>query len=384
MGVRSCYYAAFYGWIGVISVICMAVGFDIYFKGGQDCKYQCPLMTLDSATMNTLLSAAGAVETYDSTVATSFLPCTTTLGFCFKNVQSGSTYENACVDAATIQGMSIAAAYEARCLYCDSSGTVYWPSQKVSATTQWIPTNDCGEAYENSGLTGSDVTTPSYSTIEYKNSTGSSVYVDISSMGSSYFPEISMDLEHYPYCEGTDTIGWQKSAIDQKAGETVLMLLLLCIYYAIMAFCCFCVSFTFYHFSKYEKDDWSKLGTCERWFSCLAKQMQLVLRIANTISVIFVVILFYNIWVLGVCTYAGNEFGEKRFYPAIKGYTMFVLLTFATHCFGGCAFRQKCAMETAFYTPKHVFHVKEQMAFMDYVKKYWICCCKYYNLFGGP
>eukprot|EP00940_MAST-03C_sp_MAST-3C-sp2_P002002 g2002.t1 len=388
MGLRSCYYAGFYGWIAVVSIVCMAMGFDIYFKGGQDCVYDCPLLTLDAAAMNQLLADANVGFTYD-TEFQSLMPCTSNLGFCFKKLKDGETnvYQNTCVDPSTFTATdptSLQTAFNERCIYCDSAGIVYWPALKATSSNQWIPTEDCGTRYTNAGLTGSDVGTPQYNTIQYTNTSGSSVYIDISSMGTTYFSQNSQDLTHYPYCEGENSIGWQKSAIDLKASETVLMLLLLCIYYCIMAFFCMCIAATFYHFSKYEKDDWAKLKSCERWFACLVKQMQLVIRLANTVSLIFVVILFYNIWVLGVCKQKGDPNGVKRFYPAIEGYTMFVLITYGLHCFGGCFFRRKIAMETAFYTPRHVFHPKERMACMDYVKKYWICVCKYYNIFGGP
>ena len=359
--------------------------YDILFKGGQDCEYTCPLLTVDSNAMNSLLTAQGwGGPLYDNrTSVVSYSFCTVAMGFClmYEDPNDDTLYTNTCLEASTIQAMSIQDAYEKRCMYCDASGTVYWPSQQVAGTVKWIPTNDCGASYSNAGL--ETVGTPQSSTIVYS-SGGSTATIDITNVGRSFFNAFSQDLTQYPYCEGTNSMGWQKSALDLKAGTTVTMLLLLCIYYTIMAFCSLCVGLTFYHFSKYEKDDWQKLKRCENCFACLAKQMQLVLRIANTVSVIFVVILFVNIWVDGVCTNAADQFGQKRFYPAIQGYTMFVLVTFALHCVGGCYFRSTVGMETAFFTPKHVFHPKEKMACGDYVRKYWICLCKYYNIWGGP
>jgi hypothetical protein len=383
MGYRSQYYAGFYIWIGIVSVVCMCVGYDILFKGGQDCEYTCPLMTLDSAAVNAKLAEQGFTSiSYDTSSAVlSYAACTVDKGYCLMFDDGSGTYSNSCVPRDTILAMTTQEAYSRRCMYCDDSGTVFWPSQKVSGTTNWIPTSNCGSAYSNAGLESAG--TPLSSTIVYDDGSTTAT-IDFTDMGNAHFTGFSQDLTQYPYCEGTDSMGWQTSAIDLKASTTVTMLLLLCVYYTIMAFCCLCVGLTFYHFSKYEKDDWQKLKSCENCFACLAKQMQIVLRIANTVSVIFVVILFVNIWVDGVCTNASNEFGQKQFYPAIQGYTMFVLVTFCLHCVGGCYFRSTVGMETAFFTPKHVFHAKEKMGCGDYVRKYWICLCKYYNIWGGP
>ena len=91
---------------------------------------------------------------------------------------------------------------------------------------KWIPTNDCGESYSNAGL--ETVGTPQSSTIVYFFG-GSTATIDITNVGRSFFNAFSQDLTQYPYCEGTNSMGWQKSVIDLKAGTTVTMLLLLCI-----------------------------------------------------------------------------------------------------------------------------------------------------------
>ena len=82
--------------------------------------------------------------------------------------------------------------------------------------------------------------------------------------------------------------------------------------------------------------------------------MQLVLRIANTVSVIFVVILFVNIWVDGVCTNAADQFGQKRF-PSCHTRIHHVRTRHVRVALCGWMLLQiDRGMETAFFTPKPV------------------------------
>lgn len=405
MGYRAGLWGYFYLALAAVSYICMAWGFALLFGGAQDCKYTCPLLTQDSDFLNTILSnktcdadssahccrdASGNLEdckyVTDVEVVTtlSFAYCTSEMGICLRSTDTGTsddtiTYGNECKDKNEILEMDFSTAVAQRCLYCDASGVVYWPSLLVASTEKWIPSSTCGSSYANAGLESADA--PDHN---YTYGVLNDIALDNTLMGADWFSENSPDLTGYPYCETPESMGWDTSAIDLQAPLTVTMLLLLCVFYTIMAVLSSCVGYTFYHFRGKYESDWGRLKAFENCLACISKKMQPTLRVINTISIFPIVYFFYLITVLGVCEKAANEYGQKTFFPMALYYSYFTVFALALNCIGGTLFRRRYPVETAFYNPLKTHKMSEKKTIVERLCKCQRSCWQFYSKWGGP
>lgn len=387
MGARSGLYGQFYLFLAFMSALCMGWSWMLFLGGGKDCIYGCPLLTqnstwLNEAKVNATCSDGDcrAYQTGDTIIP--FAYCTSLKGICMKipSASDPTMYGNACMDKDAIIALGLVDAYKYRCMYCDEMGMVYWPSIKVTAVTKWIPTSVCGEPYLNAGIDG---LTPKHTQVKYGDGDGA-LMIDNTKMGAAFFMEQTQDMTGYPYCEGKFVMGWDTSAVDLMAPLAMMMLMLLCVYYSLMTFLCGMVGIVFLRFKKVEDSDWTKLKCCDNVCGCMGKKFQVILRIANTVSLVPILFMFYLIWGLGVCTNAVNEFGEKTFYPSVQYFCVVSLFSLFCNCIGGCWFRHKFPIETAFFNAQGTSPPKEKVTMGDKVMKKLSFCWQVYNHWGGP
>lgn len=178
-----------------------------------------------------------------------------------------------------------------------------------------------------------------------------------------------------PNYHGTPVFAFQLQAptISNRSAVNLLIIALSALF-LIEALCTLIVAYAYFLFKDKYGSDWGRLTSWERNLGILAKMLPPIARLANIISLCFLIAGMVYFFGDQVCKYDLNDQGAVVVWPNLYNYLVAMIVVWIFFCFLGSCFHSIQVRDTSFHTPSFPEEPNSQGGF------FWFICQIYYYL----
>lgn len=130
-----------------------------------------------------------------------------------------------------------------------------------------------------------------------------------------------------------------------------IFILVLSTLYTLQFGCAALISYAYFRFKDKYSSDWGKLSPNEQQLGICAKFLPNLIRFANIVSLVFLIIVVSFFFNDQVCWYDLDSTGRPLFYPTMNAYIMAMVVVWIFFCFIGSLFHRFQVRDTSFYVP---------------------------------